>query len=40
MQARGTLKEAARLFNGKYIITFEMDDEPFLDDLRGDEQAH
>ena len=36
MQARGTLKEAARLFNGKYIITFEMDDEPFLDDLQGD----
>lgn len=36
MQTKGTLKDAARLFNGKYIVTFEMDDEPFLDDLKGD----
>ena len=36
MQSRGKLKDASRLYSGKYLITFEIDAEPDLNELTDD----
>lgn len=36
MQSRGRLKDASRLYSGKYLITFEIDAEPDLNEMTDD----